>query len=76
MSQNFDSCPYNLSCCTNHTEYICGFGVSDVIGLTVCRILRGIGYQRQRVYQGSFVDWVENGGEVIEADFEVDYDLK
>ena len=57
--------------------YLGGFGVANVIGLlTDCRILRGIGYERQRVYQGSFVDWVENGGEVVEADFEVDYDLK
>ena len=39
---------------------------------TDCRILRGIGYERKRIYQGSFVDWVENGGEVVEADFEVD----
>ena len=44
------------------------------MGKHVFRLLRGLGYERQRVYQGSFADWVEQGGEVIPADFDVDYE--
>ncbi len=32
------------------------------------RILRSLGYRRQRVYLGSFRDWVEKGGLVISGE--------
>ena len=43
------------------------------------RILAGFGYDKLRIYSGSFIDWVRNGGEVIKGrlgETEVRVDIK
>ena len=36
--------------------------------------LKGLGYEKIRIYPGSYKDWVSNGGQTIDADFDLDYD--
>lgn len=38
------------------------------------KYLKGLGYENIRIYPGSYKDWVANGGQTIEADFDLDYD--
>ena len=37
--------------------------------LVADRILAELGYHKLRIYSGSFIDWVRNGGEVIKRHF-------
>ncbi len=39
------------------------------------RLLRRRGYERLRIYSGSFRDWVRRGGETFLADYDLDYDI-
>ncbi len=33
------------------------------------------GYDKLRIYSGSFKDWISNGGETIFAEYDLDYDI-
>ena len=43
--------------------------------LVADRILKGKGYNHLRIYSGSFKDWVKNEGEVIQGEFDLDYEI-
>ena len=43
--------------------------------LVADRILKEKGFQHLRIYSGSFKDWVKNEGEVINGQFDLDYEI-
>ena len=43
--------------------------------LVADKILKNKGYPNLRIYSGSFKDWVKNEGEVINGQFDLDYDI-
>jgi 3-mercaptopyruvate sulfurtransferase SseA len=49
----------------------CGSGVRAGFADT---IMQRFGYQHLRIYHGSFDDWREKKGEVVPANFVIDYD--
>ncbi len=38
-------------------------------------ILKRKGYHNLRIYSGSYKDWVRNGGDTFNADFDLDYTI-
>ena len=43
--------------------------------LVADRIMKAKGYNNLRIYSGSFKDWVKNQGNIINGQFDLDYDI-